>query len=284
MLKKIANRLRAALLTPGSRQELQEVLVAAWKKGLIDQEIRQMMERTMMVDEKYVGDAMVPRTQMKTVHKNGSPQEWLRTIKQTGHSRYPVTGENLDDIQGLLLAKDFLVSMESGEPLKEIIRPAYRVPESMRVDDLLSNLRQRRTHIAIVMDEHGGTAGLVTLEDALEEIIGEIEDEHDELPISPFSKTGDNRYTMEATTPIKEFNEHFGISLREGDVKTIGGLFARRMGRVPRRGDELRINGFRFQVLRADPRKPEILQVAVPEASRKKEEETGNGNQGDMSQ
>ncbi len=281
MLKRIIRKLRPALLVPRNREDLQEILAAAFSSGLIDEDIRQMMERVMKMDEKFVRDAMVPRTQMKTMQIDGSPREWVETIAKTGHSRYPVIGESLDDIRGLLLAKDLIPHLAKGalHPApdtlwKAIIRPAYFVPESMRVDDLLSNLRKRRTHMTIVLNEYGSTAGLVTLEDVLEEIIGEIEDEHDKVPQNPFLNTGENTYKMDAATLIKDFNEHFGANLNESEVKTIGGFFVRSLGRVPHQGDILEKDGFQFNVLQAGPRKPEILEVKVPAAGKGKEEET----------
>ena len=284
ILEKTLGRLRSALLAPRSREELYRSLSAAVRSGLIDEDVRQMMGRAMQMSEKYVRDAMVPHTQMKLVQADASPQEWVRTIMETGHSRYPVVGKNQDDIRGILLAKDLLPLLDSEKPSREIIRAAYLVPESMRVDDLLSNLRLRRTHMAIVLDEHGSTAGLVTLEDAVEEIIGEIEDEHDKVLADPFRQIDTHTYEMDAATPIKEFNQRFSAALSENEVKTMGGFFARRLGHVPRMEESLEVKGFRFKVLKASLSKAEILQVTVFAADTEQEEEPENGSDSVTSQ
>jgi magnesium and cobalt transporter len=219
-----------------------------------------------------VREVMIPRSQMVVLEREASMDELLQTIVACGHSRFPVIGADRDEVVGILLAKDVLrFFVESpGEILDPttFLRPATFIPESKRLDTLLQEFRSSRNHMAIVVDEYGGTSGLLTIEDVLEEIVGEIDDEHDPQEVEHIQQQGDgNRWTVMALTRIDEFNEYFSSDLDDEDYETIGGLLMREFGRLPRRGESIRRDGFEFTVVQADRRRIHRLEIARTEVA-----------------
>jgi magnesium and cobalt transporter len=220
----------------------------------------------LQVSETQVRDVMIPRSQMDMIDVAESPEKFIPFVIETAHSRFPVFEDNRDNVIGILLAKDLLRFYAEEEfNVREMLRPAVFVPEAKRLNVLLKEFRANRNHIAIVVDEYGGVSGLVTIEDVIEQIIGDIEDEYD------FDETEDNilvdrsgRYRVKAVTEIGDFNAHFGTSFSDEDHDTVGGLVVGRFGRVPKRGESIVIEGFGFQVLRADSRKVHALLVEKP--------------------
>ena len=257
-------RLSALLMRePEDRGQLIELLHSARERDLLDAEALAMIEGVLQTSELAARDIMVPRAQMDLIDINDAPEKFLPTVIQTAHSRFPVIDKSRDEIIGILLAKD-LLRLYAGEEVRvrEMLRPAVFIPESKRLNDLLRQFRANRNHIAIVVDEYGGVSGLVTIEDVLEQIVGEIDDEFD------FDEAADNiladkdgRHRVRALIEIADFNAHFGAALPEDDADTVGGLVTNRMGRVPKRGEVINIAGFKFQVLRADSRQVHILRV-----------------------
>lgn len=214
---------------PRSREDLLEELRSAQAAGLLTADSLAMIEGAITVSDLQVGDVMVPRGQMVSIPIDSNPDEVLQIVVESGHSRFPVHGEDKDEILGILLAKDLLRGCAGGErpQLRALLRPAVLIPESKRLNVLLREFRQSRNHMAIVVDEFGGVAGLVTIEDLLEQIVGEIDDEHDDAPTEDahVEQTGQGRYEIEALMPIAEFNERFGAELSDDEYDTIGGLF-----------------------------------------------------------
>jgi magnesium and cobalt transporter len=208
-------------------------------------------------------DIMVPRSQIVVVEQNMPPEDILGVIARSAHSRFPVIGESRDDIVGILLAKDMLLYCQQREAqsfnIRDILRPASFIPESKRLNILLKEFRASRNHMTIVVDEYGGTAGLVTIEDVLEQIVGEIEDEHDIAEDAFIFHRGNDNYTIKALTPIEDFNEYFGADFSDEELDTIGGLVLNGFGRVPGRGESIPIGDFEFKVLRADSRRIHLL-------------------------
>jgi magnesium and cobalt transporter len=250
-------------IDPKNRDELLSVLREAQDNQIIDLDALAMIEGVLQVSEMQVRDIMIPRAQMVVVLRDMSMQEVLPIVVDSAHSRYPVVGENRDEVIGILLAKDLLpyFQLETQDKfnLREIMRPVAFIPESKRLNVLLKEFRASRNHIAIVVDEYGGVAGMVTIEDVLEQIVGEIEDEHD---------YEDDIYIMEhnaqhakAITPIEEFNEHFGSEFSDEEFDTIGGLIMSTLGRLPKRGERVVLGGFNFKILRADGRRVYLIQV-----------------------
>lgn len=256
---------------PRSREEILEWLREARQTELLDAEAYGMIQGVLQVSQTQVRDIMVPRSQMVVVERDASPTDLLRAVIQSGHSRYPVIGDNRDEVVGVLLAKDLLrlaldqehLSADTRFDLGEVIRPPVVVPESKRLNVLLKEFRANRNHIAIVLDEYGGVSGLVTIEDVLEQIVGEIDDEHDEDEGAFILRQDRERYLVRALTPIEEFNRYFGSQLSNEEFDTIGGLVAHRFGHLPRRGESITIDRFQFNVQRADSRRVYLFQVAV---------------------
>jgi magnesium and cobalt transporter len=249
----------SALLTrePEDREELLSLLHAAHDRNLFDADALAIIEGALQVSDMQVRDVMVPRAQMDVVCLDDSVEDITRFAIGAAHSRFPVIGENKDDVLGVLLAKD-LLRVFAGEAfnLREMLRPAVFVPESKRLNVLLRDFRVSRNHMAIVVDEYGGVAGLVTIEDVLEQIVGDIEDEYD------FDETADNirldqagRYRVKAGTEIEDFNEAFATTFSDAEYDTVGGLLIRKLGRLPKRNEVIDLAGLRFQVLRADSRR-----------------------------
>ena len=266
-------RLSALLMRePEDREQLIELLHSARERDLLDAEALAMIEGVLQTSELAARDIMVPRPQMDLIDINDPIEKFLPFMIQTAHSRFPVIDESRDEIIGILLAKD-LLRVYAGEEVRvrEMLRPAVFIPESKRLNDLLRQFRANRNHIAIVVDEYGGVSGLVTIEDVLEQIVGEIDDEFDfdEAEDNIFTDK-DGRHRVRALTEVADFNRHFAAQLPEDEADTVGGLVINRLGRVPKRGEVVTIAGFKFQVLRADSRQVHILRVerlAVPAAA-----------------
>lgn len=254
---------------PKSKQDLVEVITDAEQRELIDPQTREMIEGVIGVNELKVRDIMIPRAQMTTIDIGQNVEEFLPVIIETAHSRFPVISEDKDHIEGILLAKDLLRYVFNNEEqvnLREIIRPAVIVPESKRVDVLLKEFRQQRYHMAIVVDEYGGVSGLVTIEDILELIVGEIEDEYDTEEdgtddIRPLNKS---TYSVKALTTVEDFNTFFQTNFSEDEADTIGGIVLKAFGHMPNTDDEISINKIHFKITNSDKRRLLQLKVTVP--------------------
>lgn len=250
---------------PRDRAELLENLRDAEKANLVDTDTLAMLEGALQVSEMQVRDIMVPRSQMVVVEEGVDPREFLPVVIDSGHSRFPVMNERKDQVVGILLAKDLLayLAQAPGErfQLKDVLRPAVFVPESKRLNILLREFRSSRNHLAIVVDEYGGVAGLVSIEDVIEQIVGEIEDEHDVNHENYIKPHGMTRFTVKARTPIVDFNEYFNTDFRDEEYDTIGGLVLKELGHLPKKGERLEYKGFSFLVLRADRRRIHTLRV-----------------------
>ena len=249
---------------PQNKTDLEGVLSLAEEHEIIDEDARKIMERALSVSEMQVRDIMIPRAQMVVIDSDQPLQEALPKILQSGHSRYPVIGEGIDDVIGILLAKDLLplIQADSDVPsISSLMRPVTAVPESKRLNVLLREFRQNRNHMAIVIDEYGGIAGLITIEDVLEEIVGEIEDETDVDEGQLIRPINDNSFLIEALTPIEDFNEYFGTAFSDEEFDTIGGLVINAFGQLPSRNQTIRLDQFEFKVIHADERRLTRLRV-----------------------
>jgi magnesium and cobalt transporter len=261
----LLERLGALLMRePEDREQLVTLLHSAYERDLLDSDALSMIEGVLQVSELQVRDIMVPRAQMDVIDVNQTPDKFIPHVIATAHSRFPVTDKDRDDVIGILLAKDLLRYYAGEEEFKvrDMLRPAVFVPESKRLNVLLREFRANRNHMAIVVDEYGGVAGLVTIEDVLEQIVGDIEDEYD------FDESEDNivressgHWRVKAQTEIADFNAAFRTDFSDQDFDTVGGLIIDRFGRLPKRGESITIGGLRFQVLRADSRRLHTLQV-----------------------
>ena len=265
-LKRLTQGLAAE---PQDRAELLAVLREASDRGLIDGDALTMLEGVLEVADLQVRDIMVPRGQMVFVRRSDPPARILPVVVESGHSRVPVMDEDRDDIVGILLAKDLLrlTTQQSRErfDIREFMRPAVFVPESKRLNVLLKEFRRSRNHMAIVVDEYGGVAGLCTIEDVIEQIVGDIDDEFDVKDDQNIRRDAERQFTVRGVTRIDEFNEYFGARLSEEQgVDTIAGLIMKQLGRLPRRGESVSIDGFEFRVLRADRRRVDALRVLAP--------------------
>ncbi|GGL97155.1 HlyC/CorC family transporter [Pseudomonas asuensis] len=249
---------------PKSRQELLELLREAHENKVLDSEVLSIVEGAISVADLQVRDIMVPRSQIISVKANQTPQEFLPAVIEAAHSRYPVIGETPDDVLGVLLAKDLLPLIINGDKpfdLKTILRPATFVPESKRLNVLLREFRTTHNHMAIVVDEYGGVAGLVTIEDVLEQIVGDIEDEHDVEEESFIKPLPSGDFIVKALTPVQAINDFFDTEYPDQDVDTVGGLVMSAFGHLPRRNEEVVIDDFRFRVLNADGRRIHLLRM-----------------------
>lgn len=234
--------------------------------GLLDQETQDTIQRVLQVAELRVRDIMIPRSKMVVVDRSDSPEQLLPVLTDSSHSRFPVVDGERDRVVGILLAKDVLRYFENGESrsfsLRDLLRPAVFIPESKRLNVLLNEFRANRNHMAVVVDEYAGVAGLVTIEDVLEQIVGEIEDEHDvEEESDMILQRGDNEYMIKALLPLEDFNEYFNTHYSDDEVDTLGGLVTQQFGHVARRGERLHIDQFHIEVLHGDSRRPYLLKV-----------------------
>ena len=252
---------------PQTRADLIEILRDAQDNGLIGGDTLKMLEGALAVSELQVGDIMLPRSQMVSLPADAEFMDLMQLVVESGHSRFPVHGEDKDDILGILLAKDLLRGIiADGGPgqVRELLRPAVLIPESKRLNVLLKEFRLSRNHMAIVVDEHGGVAGLVTIEDVLEQIVGQIDDEHDEAEESTLiSAQPDGQFAVDALTPISDFNEQFGADFPDDEYDTVGGLVTSAIGHLPETGEELALGRFHFRVGRADRRRVQSFVVSV---------------------
>ena len=260
-------RLSQALLgEPQDREQLIELLRDAEQRGLLDADALAMIEGVLQTSELRVRDIMVPRAQMVVVERDAPLEKSLKEISDSGHSRFPVIGETRDEVVGILLAKDLLpfwVKRTNEFNIRDVLRPVVFIPESKRLNVLLKEFRSNRNHMAIVVDEYGGVSGLVTIEDVLEQIVGEIADEHD-IDEGAFIKEHESkRYTLKALTPIEEFNEFFGTNFSDEEFDTIGGLVLNKFGYLPRPGEVVTFGGYNFKVLHADRRRVHLLEMTL---------------------
>ncbi len=248
-----------------TREDLLEMLRDGRWRTVLDADELGMLQGVLEVSQTQVRDVMIPRSHMVVIDLESPREEVLRTIIECGHSRFPVIGDDRDEVIGILLAKDvlrhFVETPQQAFDLKGLLRSATFIPESKRLNTLLKEFRVSRNHMAIVVDEYGGTAGLLTIEDVLEEIVGDIGDEHDPQEAERISKQDESHYHVRALTRIDEFNEYFGSELDDDDYDTIGGLVIDQLGRLPRRGESVLFGGFRFKVLQADRRRVHGLEV-----------------------
>ncbi len=264
---------QALLREPQDREQLTALLRDAEQRNLLDAGALAMIEGVLNVSDMQVRDVMVPRSQMVVVKADDSPESILSVVVESAHSRFPVIGDTRDEVVGILLAKDLLGYFAQclsrngdDEPrfnLRDLIRPAVFIPESKRLNVLLNEFRANRNHMAIVVDEYGGVAGLVTIEDVLEQIVGDIEDEHDIDDDVSIIRHSDNKYTVKALTPIEDFNEYFGADFSDEDFDTIGGLLMHEFGHLPKRGEVCNLGRYRFKVLRADSRRIYLLRLTI---------------------
>lgn len=253
---------------PDNQEDLLELLRDVHADGVIDSDTLRMMEGTLSVSQLTVSDVMVSRAQMVVLPVDGKFLTLAKLVVESGHSRFPVHGEDRDEILGILLAKDLLrgVVADNGTgTVRELLRPAVLVPESKRLDILLREFRQSRNHMAIVIDEYGGVAGLVTIEDVLEQIVGKIDDEHDDAedPNALIAAQADGQFLVDALTPIADFNARFGADFADDEFDTVGGLITAAIGHLPEAGEELTLGRFDFRIARADARRLHTLHVSV---------------------
>jgi len=252
---------------PSDTEQLLDMLRTVQHKGLYDSDALAMIEGVLQVDDMQVRDIMIPRSQVVVLARDASPDVLLRTIVESGHSRFPVIGESRDEVVGILLAKDLLLYAfernDSRFNVRDLLRPAIFIPESKRLNVLLKEFRSNRNHMAIVVDEYGGVAGMVTIEDVLEQIVGEIEDEHDVEEEDTIRKHSEVHYTIKALTPVEDFNDYFKLSFSDEEFDTIGGLVVHQIGHLPKRGERVVIGNLLFKVLRADSRRVHMLQLTL---------------------
>jgi magnesium and cobalt transporter len=260
----VARIRRAFRGEPWSRDEIQTFIESEVE---LDADEKSMLTGVLEVSETQVRDVMVPRSQMVVIDIEDDFNEILATIVESGHSRFPVIGEDRDEVLGILLAKDLLRLFGSDDQvqIRRLLRPAAVIPESKRLNALLNEFRASHNHMAIVVDEYGGVAGLLTIEDVLEEIVGEIEDEHDDEEVEFIRPDGDRNgkpsFAVRALTRIEDFNEYFASELDDEEYDTVGGLVMHELGRLPRRGEKVHFGGFEFAVIKADKRRIDALQV-----------------------
>src|SRR5262245_23791864 len=261
---------------PRDLESLNEVLAQAKGRGIIDPDAYEMLEGVLRVVELQVRDIMVPRSQMTIVNRDDPPEDILPVVIESGHSRFPVIGEDRDQIVGILLAKDLLRYFAEGGredfDIKEVLRPVAFIPESKRLNVLLKEFRVSHHHMAVVVDEYGGVAGLVTIEDVLEQIVGDIGDEYDVEDDLDIRKEGERQFTVKAQTRIEDFNAYFSSDFSDEEFDTIGGLAMNFLGRLPRRGESFVLGGLEFKVMRADRRRLDTLRVVTAKDILRKED------------
>jgi magnesium and cobalt transporter len=264
-LRKLSRRMTGEVQ---DRDEVIEFLRGATLRGVIEGDALPMLEGVLAVSDIQVRDIMVPRAQMTVLNRDAESRELLKTVVESGHSRFPVMDGDREKIVGILLAKDLLRLVAAGEDapfdIKEFMRPTVFVPESKRLNVLLREFRRSRVHMAIVADEYGGIAGLVTIEDVIEQIVGDIDDEHDVDEDVNIRKDGDRQYILRGQTPIDEFNEYFQTDLSDDEFDTVAGLVMKQLGRLPRRGETLQLADCEVKVMRFDRRRIDTLRLTAP--------------------
>ena len=250
---------------PQDQNDLLGILKEAQEKHLLDAEALTMIEGILQFSKMRVRDIMIPRVQMHAVSKDAELESIVPSVVELGHSRFPVIEDDRSKVVGVMLAKDLLghVLENKKQTVEQIMRPVSVVPESKRLNVLLKEFRTERNHLAIVVDEYGMAAGLVTIEDVLEEIVGEIEDEHDSQEEQYIQQCSNKKYTLKALTPIDEFNEYFSVELKDDEHETIGGFVIHQLGYMPKKGDKLEYEQFRFEVLHADDRRIYLFKLKL---------------------
>jgi len=250
---------------PTDRNALMDMLRDAADRQIMDVEALNIIFGALQVSDMRARDIMIPRTQLVTLHVGAPLEDWLPVIIESQHSRYPVVGDDLDDVKGILHAKDLLPLVLAREQddfdIKDYIRPATVIPESKRLNVLLQDFRNARNHMAIVVDEYGHVSGIVTIEDVLEQIVGDIEDEHDVDDENYIKQMDPATFSVKAATPVEDFNEYFGLVLDDQAFDTVGGLLLKAFGHLPARGETIEMEGLRFRVMSADSRRLRLLQV-----------------------
>lgn len=262
----ILNRIHLAISKkPSSKLALLNILRQSTKSEVISQESLNMIEGVLQVSDMQVRDIMVPRSQMIVLEKDSKLEEFLPQMIESGHSRFPVVGENRDEVLGTLLAKDllpFIAKSEDNVNLKDLIRPAMVIPESKRLNILLKEFRAKKQHMAIIADEYGGISGLVTIEDVLEQIVGDIEDEFDVEENINIIEQGNDKFQVQALTTIEEFNEHFNTKFSDDEFDTVGGLVLSAIGHLPKKNETTTIDGFHVKILSSDKRRIKLLEIS----------------------
>jgi magnesium and cobalt transporter len=271
-------KLSNLFLEPQDQEQLIELIRSASERHILDSEALSIVEGALSVSQMQARDIMLPRSQVVMVSRDAPAEETLKLVIETAHSRFPVIDDDRDDVIGILLAKDLLAAVvSSGDfkfDLRELLRPAVFIPESKRLNVLLREFRARRNHMAIVVDEYGGVAGIVTIENVLEQIVGEIEDEHDFDDDAPILQRNENTYTVKALTTVEDFNEHFETAWSDEDFDTVGGYVMNQFGHLPQRGEQITIENFQFTVLRADNRRLYLMKMVVLPLEQETESET----------
>lgn len=265
---------------PKTTEDMVAIVEAASEDEVIDKDAQRMISGALEVSAMHTGDIMIPRTQMNVLKADDTLHDNIKKIIETKHSRYPVVGENIDEILGILLVKDLLALIFKGDSqdlktnsessqkyIIDLLRPPVLVPESKRLNVLLKQFREDRNHMALVIDEYGILAGLVTIEDVLEEIVGEIEDEHDAQEISQIRKISENNFMVQALTPIDDFNDYFNSNLSQDEFDTIGGIIIHEFGRLPKRNEKIQKEEFSFHITHADNRRLHSIRVTLEEKS-----------------
>lgn len=250
---------------PQDRDDLLEILREAEEKHLVDKYALKMLEGVLQVSEQRARDVMVPRKKMIVLKKDASLEDVYTTVIEYAHSRYPVISDDKSEVVGVLLAKDLLVHALARKDLKveELMRPVTVVPESKRLNVLLKDFRANRSHMAIVVDEYGAVAGVVTIEDVLEQIVGEIEDEHDYVDEEYITKRSDHDFIIQALTPLEEFNQYFAADFDTDEFDTVAGFIVGRLEHMPKKGEKVVHNQFHFEVIRADGRRVHLLKLKI---------------------
>ena len=270
---------------PQDRAALVQILRDAEQRDVLGLDALAMVEGALAVSDMQVRDIMVPRAQMVVIEADKAPEEFVGALVESGHSRFPIIGGNRDEVKGILLAKDLLAhfARNGGDrfDLDDAMRPAVYIPESKRLNVLLREFRARRNHMAIVVDEYRGVSGLVTIEDVLEQIVGEIDDEHDTDDERLIKAHRNGEFTVKARTSIEDFNEYFGSALDDEEFSTIGGLVVRALAHLPSRHEQVTFDGFRFTVVRADKRRIHLLRVRPPGREGEPGRESEPGREGE---
>ena len=266
--RRVVRALRGERSEPGDRRALVRLLRDAERRNVLGPDALAMIEGALSVGDMQVRDIMVPRAQMVVIEGDQPPEEFVGAVVESGHSRFPVIGDNRDEVEGILFAKDLLSHFaRNGDDrfdFADAMRRAVFIPESKRLDVLLREFRTNRNHMAIVVDEYGGVSGLVTIEDVLEQIVGEIDDEHDTGDERLINAHSNGDFTVKAHTPVEDFNEYFGCEFDDEEADTIGGVVVRAFARLPSRHEQVTLDGFRFTVVRADKRRVHLLRVRPP--------------------